>query len=129
MKKILLVLMLTVFVGSTLFAQERQRRTPEEMAKSQTENLTEKLGLSVAQKDSVYKIYLKSAEQMQAMRTNAAGGDRDKMREQFTKSREQVNKDVKAILTADQQKKYDELAKEMQNRGPGGNREGRPNRN
>lgn len=121
--------MLTVFTGSVLLAQGRQQRSPEDMAKAQTKNLVEKLDLNKAQEDSVYQIYMKSAETMRVQRENNSGGDREQRRAAYQKVQEQVSKDIKAVLTDDQQKKYDELVKEMQNRRPAGNREGRQRRN
>lgn len=126
MKKIGLILMIIMLAGNTLAAQNRQRRTPEEMAKTRTENLVEKLDLNKVQQDSIYQIYLKSAEQTRGPRGNADGSDREQRRAQMQKAQEQLNQDVRAILTADQQKKYDELLKEMQNRRPNnGNTRGR----
>lgn len=129
MKKLVLIFIVTIFAGSTLFAQGRQLRSPEDIAKIQTKNLVEKLELTKAQEDSVYQIYLKSAETMRAQRGNKDGGDREQRRAAFQKAQEQVNKDIKTVLTDDQKKKYDQLAKEMQSRRPAGNREGRQQRN
>lgn len=110
MKKV--VLLLTVmFAVVTLSAQQGQRATPEERAKRQTEALVEKLGLTKEQKEKVYDIYLKSA---QSMPQRGEGVDREKMREQFQKTQKERDEAIKALLTDEQQKKYDELQKEMQ---------------
>lgn len=113
MKKVVLLLMV-MFAAVTISAQQGQRSTPEERAKRQTENLAEKLELTKEQKEKVYDIYLKSAQSMSAQR--GENTDREKMREQFQKSQKERDEAIKAILTEDQQKKYDELQKEMQGR-------------
>lgn len=61
MKKIVLFLIVALFT-TTGFAQQRQRATPEERAKRQTENLAEILSLTKEQKDKVYEINLKYAK-------------------------------------------------------------------
>ena len=110
MKKV--VLLLTVmFAVVTLSAQQGQRATPEERAKRQTEALVEKLGLTKEQKEKVYDIYLKS---VQSMPQRGEGVDREKMREQFQKTQKERDEAIKALLTEEQQKKYDDLQKEMQ---------------
>lgn len=110
MKKVVLLFMV-MFAVVTLSAQQGQRATPEERAKRQTEALVEKLGLTKEQKEKVYDIYLKSA---QSMPQRGEGGDREKMREQFQKTQKERDEAIKALLTEEQQKKYDELQKEMQ---------------
>jgi biopolymer transport protein ExbD len=110
MKKVVLLLMV-MFAVVTLSAQQGQRATPEERAKRQTEALVEKLGLTKEQKEKVYDIYLKSAQSMPQRGENV---DREKMREQFQKTQKERDEAIKALLTEEQQKKYDELQKEMQ---------------
>lgn len=112
MKKGLLILFVSLFVIGGLSAQQRQRSTPEERAKRQTETLVERLSLTKEQKEKVYDIYLKSA-QAAAKLDNS---DREKMREAMQKSQKERDTEIKAILTEDQQKKYDEVQKEMQER-------------
>lgn len=110
MKKV--VLLLTVmFAVVTLSAQQGQWATPEERAKRQTEALVEKLGLTKEQKEKVYDIYLKS---VQSMPQRGEGVDREKMREQFQKTQKERDEAIKALLTEEQQKKYDDFQKEMQ---------------
>jgi biopolymer transport protein ExbD len=112
MKKVVLFLMV-MFAVVTLSAQQGQRSTPEERAKRQTETLVEKLGLTKEQKEKVYNIYLKSA---QSMPQRGESVDREKMREQFQKNQKERDEAIKALLTEEQQKKYDEIQKEMQSR-------------
>lgn len=112
MKKVALLLMV-MFAVVTLSAQKGQKGTPEERAKWQTEALTEKLELTKEQQEKVYDICLKSAQSMPQRGENV---DREKMREQFQKTQKEKDEAIKALLTEEQQKKYDELQAEMQKR-------------
>jgi len=110
-----LVAILIVFLSftCTLCAQRRQQSTPEERATRQTERLTEKLSLNEDQKKKVYDLNLKYAKKD---KSQAKKGDREQRREEFRKSEEQRSTELKALLTDDQQKKYDEYLKETQQR-------------
>ena len=126
------LLLVVVLLGTTItMAQNRggqRNMDPEDMAKSQTEELKEKLGLDEDQEKKVYDLNLKSANKMVAMREEMRGGngDRDAMREKMMDLREEQNKDMKKILTDDQYKKYEKYVEErrnnMRNRGGGGQR-------
>lgn len=111
-------LMMAVVLGTTLsIAQSRgeQREfNPENMAKRQTEELKEKLGLDKAQEKKVYELNLESGKKMAAMRGDMqmGGGDRDKMREKFGKLRDDQNKEMKKVLSEDQYTKYEKYLEE-----------------
>jgi hypothetical protein len=130
MKK-LAVFALIVFLGTSMsMAQNRggQRDfNPEDMAKRQTEELKEALGLDKAQEKKVYAINLKAGNEMKEIRDNA-GGDRDVMREKMTKVRDDSNKELKKVLSEDQWKKYEKYQEERRGqrgqRGQGGQRGG-----
>lgn len=116
MKKLVLLLMIALFATSGVFAQQRQQRersTPEERAKRQTETLTKELTLTDAQKDKVYKIVLKFA---QPQAQDNANTDREKRREEFQKVQKQRNDSIKTVLTDDQKKKFDKHIEDMQKR-------------
>ena len=122
MKKLVLLLMIALFATSGVFAQQRQQRersTPEERAKRQTETLTKELTLTDAQKDKVYKIVLKFS---QPQTQNNANTDREKRREEFQKIQKQRNDSIKTVLTDDQKKKFDKHIEDMQNRMRGNRR-------
>ena len=94
-------------------AQNWQSATPEEMAKKQTAELKEKCGLDKDQEKKVYDMSLKSGKEMAKMRKDMqGGGDRDAMREKMMKMREDQNKEMKKILSADQYKKYEQYLEE-----------------
>lgn len=115
MKKLVLFLMVALFTTSGIFAQQRQREraTPEERAKRQVETLTKELKLTDTQKDKVYKIVLKFAEQ-QPKQGNST--DREKRREEMLKIQKQRNDSIKTVLTDEQKKKFDKHLEDMQKR-------------
>jgi protein CpxP len=98
----------------------RMQGTPEEMAKRQTERMTQELGLNADQATKVQQIQTARAQEMQAMR-GQGGGDRDKMREQMQASRTKYDAQFKEVLTADQYTKYTSM---QGNRGGGMGRPG-----
>ncbi len=114
MKKTVLFLFVTMFAVSSLFAQQRQRATPEQRAERQTETLVKELGLDDKQKEKVYEISLKFAQPSKSEST-----DREKRREEFRKKMEERNAAIKALLTEEQQKKFEEHLKNAQNRPQG----------
>lgn len=121
MKNILTLAIAGILTLGISNAQERgarQNRTPEEMAKTQVERLTEQLTLSKSQQDSVYKYSLiASKEQRKLM--ESAGDNREAAFEKMRGMREQNNVKIKSFLTADQLQKYEEIEK---NRPQMGNR-------
>lgn len=122
MKKLVLLLTVALFTIS-MSAQQRQRSTPEERAKRQTQEMVEKLGLSDSQKEKIHEINLKYAQPMQ-QGERPQNMDRDKMRAEFEKRQKEKDTEIKAQLTEDQQKKYEKYQKENQNRMRQGGREG-----
>ena len=124
MKKIFVVACLMTF-ALMVSAQDGQRRggfqmTPEQRAQYY-ETLKKDLKLNDKQLDGIKKIDEKYQAKQREFRENNAGGDREKMREEFTKLRTAQNAEVKKLLSAEQFKKYEELqAQRMQRRGQGG---------
>lgn len=113
MKKIGILLMALLLGTMFGMAQNWQSATPEEMAKKQTAELKEKCGLDKDQEKKVYDMSLKSGKEMAKMRKDMqGGGDRDAMREKMMKMREDQNKEMKKILSADQYKKYEQYLEE-----------------
>ena len=116
MKKLLIICGLLFSVVTFANAQDGQgqgRRggTPEERAKRQTEQLSEKLSLSADQKAKVQAIYLEQGPKMRKLR-DSLGDNRDAIRAAMVKANEQNEAKVAAILTADQKKAYTAWIKE-----------------
>ncbi len=131
MKKIGLFLMAVLFVTSLSMAQPGDQRgfNPEAMAKRQTAELKEALGLNADQEKKVYDMNLETSKKMSAMREKmqAGGNGMEGMREKMTQIRAEQDKKMKEILTTDQWTKYQKYqeerrARRMQGGGPGGNR-------
>jgi hypothetical protein len=112
--------------------QQRQRNpgnrdgaTVEERVKTQTDRMKTDLSLTDKQYESVKELNLKYAKKAEELfkkgRENASENDRDA----FRKNQEERNKELKALLTDEQYKKYEAQEKERRERG----REGRQRRN
>ncbi len=153
MKKVILVLVL--FVGLTTHAlaqrgtgsrpsqtEEYQKRagkgstmTSEERIAHKVEQLTKELSLTekqqVALKSVLEKEAAKSKEQM-AKNREAIGESREQMRKEMAEERqkrkEETDKQVKKILTAEQQKVYDNIQAKRQSEMRGQAQGKRPNR-
>lgn len=117
-------LLIAIFFGTTLSMAQPggQRMSPEERAKQQTAELKEALGLNKDQEKKVYDLNLESGKKMQKMREEMGGGGfSDEMREKMTAMRDETNKQMKKILTAEQYTKYEKYLEERRNRrGQGG---------
>ena len=125
MKKLVLVIFITLFVAAASMAQQRD---PAARLQSEIDGLTTALSLT---KDQVAKItpivkeaQEKRRDEFQKMR-DSGNMDRDKMRETMTKMMADTDKQLKAVLTPEQGEKLDayrkkqaeERAKRMQERG------------
>jgi len=114
----ILVAFLTLFVATSLLAQP-QRMTPQE----RTDRLATQLSLSAEQKAKVLALFTKQNE---ARQKAFQRGDREGNRAAMEKLREETNKEMKSILTADQFAKYESIRGGMGPRaggpgaGPGG---------
>ena len=101
----------------------RMQGSPEEMAKRQTERMTQELGLSADQVGRVQQITTARSKEMQTLRSQARDADnRDQMREQMQARRAKYDAQFKEVLTADQFAKYTTTEDNRMNRGggPGG---------
>ena len=99
---------------------QRQQMSPEERAKVQTERLEKLLSLTADQKTKVHAIELEIGKEMTAQRQKAQG-DREAMRAAMQEVNKKRDAKYKAVLTADQYKKYLEDNEQRQReRGQGG---------
>ncbi len=148
MKKVGIMLLVLLFVTGISIAQERgagqrpsksadaanqgprgdrAQMNPEEMLKRQTQRLVEELKLNKDQETKVTainkKYMAKQAGDWSKMR-DASDEERKKMRESMQAVQLEKDKEVKAVLTAEQVKLYDESQKkreEMRKNGQGRN--------
>ena len=77
-----------------------------------TTRLAEQLSLTDEQKTKVQKIYEEQQKDMQGMQGAT--------REERMAKMQATNDKIKAVLTDDQKKKFDEMQQRMRQRGPGG---------
>lgn len=91
--------------------QGRQMMSPQARA----DTLGKQLSLDTATVKKVAAIFEKYQKQMMDKR-NELQGDMDGMRAAMTEIREQQTKDITALLTKDQAKKYEEVLKAQQAR-------------
>lgn len=126
MKKIGFLLIALLMGTMISVAQNWQSATPEEMAKRQTDQIKEKCGLDKDQEKKVYDLSLKSGKEMAKIREGmqGGGGPSDEMRTKMAKTRDDQNKEMKKILTADQYVKYEKYLEERRaaRQQGGGNR-------
>lgn len=104
---------------------DRPQMSPEEMLKRQTQRLVEELKLTKEQEAKVTAINKKYMEKQSfdwSKMSDASDEERAKMREERMKVQAEKDKEIKAILTAEQVKLYDEMLKrreEMRRNGQG----------
>jgi Spy/CpxP family protein refolding chaperone len=83
--------------------------------------LEKELTLTKEQVDSIKVIMTVAQEKTKALRDATPDADPQVRREEMMKLRQESDKQVEKLLTAEQKKKYDEIKKErMKMRGPGG---------
>ena len=125
MKKIAFFILIMILGVNMSIAQNRRGNfDPKDMAKRQTSELKERLGLDKAQEEKVYQLNLAAANTMVTMRKEMqAGGDRDAMRSKMKEMRDKNNAEMKKVLTDSQYKDYMKYQEERrkQRQGGGGN--------
>jgi Spy/CpxP family protein refolding chaperone len=121
MKKMGVILMSLMLIAVVSIAQPGQRNlNPEEMAKRQTEQIKEAVGLDAKQEKQVYDLNLETGKKMRAMRDENPGGGFEGMREKMGELRVEQDKKMKEILTEAQWKKYQKYQEERRaQRGQG----------
>lgn len=133
MKKISLLMVLFLILSGVTFAQERgggerpsrsaqqgprgdrSQMTPEQRAQRMNQQLVEELKLTKEQEQKVAAINKKYAEKQSSVdwskMRDASDAERVKMRESMMKVQGEKDKEIKAVLNADQVKLYDEMLK------------------
>jgi len=146
MKRLGVLLVMFLIVSGITFAQERgdggrpststqqggpgargnrMQMTPEQRLERQTKQLVEQLKLTKDQEAKVMAINKKYMEKQPmdfAKMRDASDDERAKMRETMMKVQADKDKEIKALLTADQIKLFDEMQKkraEMMKNGMG----------
>ena len=114
------MIMMVAGISVLANAQTRVKKTPEQKAQHITKMLEKKLALSADQSAKVKAIVFKRATQMDSLK-NVTASTTD--RKQHRGARKQIltgaDQELKAVLTADQQKTYAELKASMKERMKG----------
>lgn len=123
----ILTLLLLLMISSYSIAQRNDFRdmSPEKRVQIQTDRTADFLELDSLTKDKVFVINMKYAREFEAGRKE--GASRYEVMKQMDKLSVSKNKEMKAVLTKDQYKKYLRQQQEMRNkmqqrRESGGNR-------
>jgi len=99
---------------------QRQRQSPEEFAKAQTERMEQLLGLTADQKAKIQEINHELTVQTTAQ-IQSNQGNRDNIRAIMQEADKKRDEKYKSVLTADQFEKYmDEMVRMRQGGGGGG---------
>jgi hypothetical protein len=94
--------------------QRMQARTPEDMAKAETEWMMKELSLEKDMEKKVYDLQLKFAKKQTEMRQAAmSSGNREAMRENMTKINTERDAEMKKLLG---DKKFEEYQKKIEER-------------
>ncbi len=99
----------------------RRQFSPEDQAKRQTENIGEYVKFTEGQETKVYELNLKYAKLRQEMWRSGRPGEmteaaREDMRVKMETQQQEMNKELKSILTGDQFKKYEQYLEERMQR-------------
>lgn len=117
-----ILFLLMAFLVGNAYAQQPQRMSAEDRAKSLTEWMTKELALDDKTSKKVEEINLKYAKKTQEkmMEARDAGVDRSQMREMMGKVNDEKNKALKPVLGDEKYEKYLKLLEERrQNRQAG----------
>lgn len=125
-----------LIAATSISAQNRPTRggkpmTAEEMAKSGTERMADKLKLDDVQKQEVYKLNLEQAKQMQGYRAQREAADseaRKADREKMQQQRADYDAKLKKLLSDEQYKQWTELQQAQRGQRPAGRRGNAPGR-
>ncbi|MDE3057810.1 MAG: hypothetical protein KGJ59_07630 [Bacteroidota bacterium] len=101
----------------TVVSQSMRAQTSEDSSRAANRAavLKDSLGLSDEQTAKVQAIFLKSMGQM-AKEREEHQGDRMEMMQAMRTHMQEMDKEINALLTPDQQKKYEQLVKERRER-------------
>jgi len=116
-RRLITVLMMMLFVTVTFAqgqGQRMQARSPEDMAKAETEWMMKELSLAKDMEKKVYDLQLKYSKKQTEMRQAAMNaGDREAMRASMDKINTERDAEMKKLLG---DKKYEEYQKKLEER-------------
>jgi Spy/CpxP family protein refolding chaperone len=107
---VLVILTFTLFLSSYVFSQERGRGFGDFLERLKTE-----LKLTPEQTAKIQKI-LDDAQKQAEIDRQKHQGDREAMMKAMRERWEKIDKEIEAVLTKEQKKKYEQIKKERQER-------------
>jgi Spy/CpxP family protein refolding chaperone len=107
---VLVILTFTLFLSSYVFSQERGRGFGDFLERLKTE-----LKLTPEQTAKIQKI-LDDAQKQAEIDRQKYQGDREAMMKAMRERWEKIDKEIEAVLTKEQKKKYEQIKKERQER-------------
>jgi len=117
MKRLFVIGIMLIATVTLATAQQRQQMSAEERAKAQTERMEKLLTLTAVQKTKIQAIDLELSKEMTTLMQNNQG-DREGMRAAMQTIDKKRDEKYKAVLTADQFKKYlDDKEQRQRERG------------
>jgi protein CpxP len=105
----------SAFQNAGAQGQRPGKRSPEEMMNRRMDMLSKKLNLSDDQKAKVKPLLENELKQVQELRQDTSLS-RQQKRTKFMDLRASTNSQIRALLNADQQKKFDEMQEQMKQR-------------
>ncbi|MFI5211937.1 MAG: hypothetical protein ACHQIH_03570 [Ignavibacteria bacterium] len=121
-KAIAFLIVLTAFLSSiNLFSQQDfNKKTPQERAQKQSERMMKALDLSDEQYRQVYDIFLIHITDADNIRNSSSvNDDKDLKKEKLKSLRESTHAKINAVLTPEQQVKFEQIIKEMKEKHKG----------
>lgn len=91
-----------------------QKMDAEKMAQKQTQKLVEELKLTKDQESKILEInqeFLKKQAEIKSKMSSATDAEKEPLKKEMRKNGQEKNKQIKALLTADQAKLYNEMQK------------------
>ena len=115
MKKVLMAVLIAILAVGSMYAQ-RPGGDPAARLQKEIDGLTTALNLSKADVSKITPIVTsgqkKQSEMMEQMRSGGGDMDRSKMRDEMNKLQTETDKELKAVLTAEQGTKLDAYRKQ-----------------
>lgn len=113
----LIAMVCTTFAFAQFPGGQMPEFKPEDIATHMTDRLKDSLQINEDQYKKLYDINLKQANEMKTMMDKMMQGERPEFnREAMQKRQDEQNAAIKAVLTEEQYKKYDEMQKNLRRR-------------
>ena len=113
-QSVLLVALFIVLSSVNVYAQKGKKKSPEEIAKQQTEWMTKELKLDEKQQQKIAKINLDFSKKIDETRKEYSG-NREAMQSAMKVHRKEKDKEMKEALTNEQYELYKEKLAERRN--------------